>query len=127
MSIKIYFTVVLNEELPYDPRDNYSGKFNLFYIRKGEKLRKNSKTLSKYNLISFNNVATFEKEIKEDIVQKNLEAIFEYLKKNEILGERTIRISLLPDLDQFGIDISNSFLNFLVKNNCSLTLSGIFL
>lgn len=36
-------------------------------------------------------------------------------------------ISVLPETDQFGIDIPIEILRYLSENNISLTLSGIFL
>ena len=36
-------------------------------------------------------------------------------------------ISVLPETDQFGIDIPIEILRYLSKNNINLTLSGIFL
>ncbi len=36
-------------------------------------------------------------------------------------------ISVLPEIDQFGIDIPIEILRYLSENNINLTLSGIFL
>ena len=36
-------------------------------------------------------------------------------------------ISVLPETDQFGIDIPIEILRYLSENNINLTLSGIFL
>ena len=36
-------------------------------------------------------------------------------------------ISVLPETDQFGIDIPIEILRYLIENNINLTLSGIFL
>ena len=36
-------------------------------------------------------------------------------------------ISVLPEIDQFGIDIPIEIIRYLSENNINLTLSGIFL
>ena len=49
--------------------------------------------------------------------------------KNEVkidIVEQLI-ISVLPETDQFGIDIPIEILRYLIENNINLTLSGIFL
>jgi len=56
-----------------------------------------------------------------------MDKIFLFIKDMRIEGEKELYVSFLSETDQFGTTFSIDFIHFLEKNNCSLTISGIYI